>query len=169
MKQGVIDFRVYEDGTEFLGVSKISLPDISFLTQNMSGAGIGGNMEVVLRGIIDSMSMTMDFKQTTDKTIQLAEPRPHNLSLCVAEQVEDMLNAKVSVENVKYVVIATPKTFKIGSIAPASSNDGSGEFAVRYFAMFIGGQRMIEVDPINSICYINGTDYLADVRKALGK
>jgi len=29
--------------------------------------------------------------------------------------------------------------------------------------------RTREVDPLNFICYVDGTDYLADVRKALGK
>lgn len=29
-------------------------------------------------------------------------------------------------------------------------------------------KKVREVDQLNFICYVNGTDYLADVRKALG-
>lgn len=31
------------------------------------------------------------------------------------------------------------------------------------------GKKVLEIEIINFIYYINGTDYLADVRKALGK
>ena len=47
-------------------------------------------------------------------------------------------------------------------------SNGSGEYAVRYWATYIDGKKVREVDQLNFICYVNGTDYLADVRKALG-
>ena len=34
--------------------------------------------------------------------------------------------------------------------------------------MTIEGERMIEIDKLNYIHYVDGVDYLADVRKALG-
>ena len=57
---------------------------------------------------------------------------------------------------------------KGGSVAPAAPSNGSGEYAVRYWATYIDGKKVREVDQLNFICYVNGTDYLADVRKALG-
>lgn len=51
---------------------------------------------------------------------------------------------------------------------PAAPSNGSGEYAVRYWATYIDGKKVREVDQLNFICYVNGTDYLADVRKALG-
>ena len=35
--------------------------------------------------------------------------------------------------------------------------------------MYKDGKKKIELDPMNFICYVNGTDYLKEVRKALGK
>ena len=61
-----------------------------------------------------------------------------------------------------------PKSDKGGSVAPATPSNGSGEYAVRYWATYIDGKKVREVDQLNFICYVNGTDYLADVRKALG-
>ena len=52
---------------------------------------------------------------------------------------------------------------------PATPANGSGEYAVRYWATYLEGKKVRELDPLNFICYINGTDYLAAVRKALGK
>lgn len=50
-----------------------------------------------------------------------------------------------------------------------SANRFATEFAVRYWATYIDGKKVREIDPLNFICLIDGTDYLADVRKALGK
>ena len=35
--------------------------------------------------------------------------------------------------------------------------------------LYINGKKVRELDPLNFICYINGVDYLAGVRAALGK
>ena len=50
--------------------------------------------------------------------------------------------------------------------APMFSNsEGS---VVLNIETYIDGKKVREVDQLNFICYVNGTDYLADVRKALG-
>ena len=38
-----------------------------------------------------------------------------------------------------------------------------------YFATYIDGAKVLEIDILNFIYFVNGVDYLADVRKALGK
>ena len=45
----------------------------------------------------------------------------------------------------------------------------SGEYAVSYYALYLDGKKVVEIDQLNFIYYINGKDYLEDVRKALGK
>ena len=41
----VIGFAVYEDATEYIGISEVTLPEISNITEEISGAGIGGKIE----------------------------------------------------------------------------------------------------------------------------
>ena len=62
-----------------------------------------------------------------------------------------------------------PLKYAPGKVAPASPADSSGEYSISYYALFINGERSIEVDIINFIFFVNGVDYLEDVRKALGK
>ncbi len=38
-----------------------------------------------------------------------------------------------------------------------------------YYATYIDGKKVLEIDILNFIYYVNGVDYLEDVRKALGK
>ncbi len=169
MDQSVINFAVYEDSVEYIGMAKATLPDLTALTQSISGAGIAGNVEAVILGHYDAMSLGLNFRTTSTQAIRLSEPRRHTIDLRVAQQIEDPVAGEISVQNVKHILVVIPKTDKGGSVAPAAPTDGSGEYAVRYWATYIDGKKVREIDPLNSICYFNGTDYLAAVRKALGK
>ena len=135
--ESVINFAVYEDSVEYVGMASVTLPNLAAIVQTLSGAGIAGNR--------------------------------HNIDLRAAQQIEDTVAGEVKVQNIKHILVVIPKTDTGGSIAPAAPTNGSGEYAVRYWATYIDGVRTREVDPLNFICYVDGTDYLADVRKALGK
>ena len=47
--------------------------------------------------------------------------------------------------------------------------DANGEYVVYYFAGYRDGKQLWEVDKRNMKCVIMGKDYMADIRKALGK
>jgi P2 family phage contractile tail tube protein len=167
--ESVINFALYEDSVEFLGQAQVQLPSITLLSQTISGAGIGGNVETVIQGQVDVMNATINFRTLTKESMRLFEPRRHNLELRVAQQNEDNLNGQINIGTVKHVLVVIPKTYNGGNIAPASPSDGSIETSVRYWATYIDGVKTLEVDPFNFIFFMNGVDYLADVRAALGK
>lgn len=169
MDQSVINFDVYEDSIEYVGMAQATLPNLTSLVQSISGAGIAGNVEAVILGHFDAMSLGLSFRTTTAQSIKLSEPRRHNIDLRVAQQEEDPIAGEVVVRAVKHVLVVIPKTETGGTIAPASPMDASGEYAVRYWATFIDGALVREIDPYNFKCKVNGIDYLAPVRKALGK
>lgn len=167
--ESVINFAVYEDSVEYVGMASVTLPNLTSITQTLSGAGIAGNVEVPILGHYDVMSLGLNFRTTTAQSIKLSEPRRHNIDLRAAQQTEDTVAGTVKVQNVKHVLVVVPKTETGGSIAPASPTNGSGEYSVRYWATYIDGVKVREIDPLNYICIVNGVDYLAEVRKALGK
>ena len=137
--------------------------------QTLSGAGIAGNVEVPVLGHYDVMSLTLNFRTTTEHSVRLSEPRRHNIDLRMAQQIEDTVAGEVKVQSIKHVLVVVPKTDTGGTVAPAAPTNGSGEYAVRYWATYIDGAKVREIDPLNFICEVNGVDYLADVRKAIGK
>ena len=55
--QSIINFAVYEDSIEYAGMAKATLPDVTFLTQSISGAGIGGNIDAVILGHLEAMTL----------------------------------------------------------------------------------------------------------------
>ena len=77
--------------------------------------------------------------------------------------------SETEVTSVKHIMRVKPKKTALGKVAAASTADVSGEYATQYYAMYMDGEKVTEVDPLNFICIINGYDYLAEVRKALGK
>lgn len=171
MKQpeAYIDFEVYEDKTNFIGVAKATLPNINFLTQQITGAGIAGNVEAVLIGMVDTMSLGLEFRSATDAAVKLMKPEKHKIELRVAEQYWNTTKREKEIMADKYVCIVMPKTFAPGSVAPASAADASGEYSVYYYAGYKDKKPLWEIDPFNYICKIGNKDYMKPVRKALGK
>lgn len=167
--EGTINYAVYENDKELIGMAEVTLPDLTSITQTISGAGIAGNVEVVYPGNFDAMSMTLNFRTIQSAAIELAEPRRHNIALRAAQQIEDTVTGTISVQAVKHELVVQSKKFGGGKVAPNSPADASGEYVVHYWAMYIDGEKQLEIDPFNFICVINGEDSLADVRTALGK
>ncbi|MGD9567521.1 MAG: phage major tail tube protein [Sedimentibacter sp.] len=167
--ESVINFAVYEDSVEYAGMAQATLPDLTALTQSISGSGIAGNVEAVILGHFEAMTLGLNFRTTTEQAIKLSEPRRHTIDLRVAQQVEDTVAGAVVVQAVKHLFVVVPKKDTGGSIAPAAPTDASGEYAVRYWATYINGVKKREIDPLNFIYFVNGVDYLSDVKRVLGK
>ena len=167
--ESVINFAVYEDSVEYVGMAGVTLPNLAAIVQTLSGAGIAGNVEVPVLGHYDVMSLTLNFRTTTEHSVRLSEPRRHNIDLRMAQQIEDTVAGEVKVQSIKHVLVVVPKTDTGGTVAPAAPTNGSGEYSVRYWATYIDGAKVREIDPLNFICEVNGVDYLADVRMAIGK
>ena len=165
----VIGFAVYEDATEHVGIAEVTLPEISSITEEISGAGMGGKVESVILGAIEAMTTTLNFRTVTRNAVKLHEPRQHNIDLRAAQQQKDTTTGVTEVVRVKHLLTLTPKKLNPGKVATASAAEVSGEYATTYFATYIDGKKMLEIDPLNYIYFVNGKDWLADVRKALGK
>ena len=164
-----INFALYEDAIEYIGLVQVTLPNLSAITQAISGAGIGGNIEAIIVGHIDAMTTILNWRTPTNHSIRLSEPRMHYIDLRAPVQDEDNINGTLETREIKHVMTVLPKTETGGTIAPATPVNGSTEFAVRYWATYIDGIKYREIDPTNLIYYVDGVDYLASVRKAMGK
>lgn len=171
MKQhaAYLNLEVYEDSINMLGIAKVSLPDITFKAATISGAGMSGDIEVPLIGMLENMTTTIDFLSVTSSAVNLMAPRKHQLDLRVAEENWDVENAEAEIQADKYVMVVMPKSIKPGAVTPSTAADTSGEFAVYYYAAYKNGETLWEIDKRNMKCVIGGVDYCAELRKALGK
>ena len=166
--EAYIDFKVFEDSDTLIGVASATLPAIAFLTQTISGAGIGGNVQAILAGMVDAMSLTLNFRSVTGAATNLCTPEKHLIDLRLAEQHWDSTEAQKEVQADKFVMVVVPRTTNPGNIAPASASDASGEYSVYRYEAYKDGKELWCIDPYNGICRILGKDYRAPINKALG-
>ena len=164
-----VNFEVYEDSINFCGIAQVTLPNLTQIAESFSGAGIAGNVEAVARAHFDAMTLGLQFRTTTVEALRLLRPERHTLDLRAARQDEDTEAGRIVIAPVKYIAVVMPKSLNLGNLAPHSRQDLSGEYALRYFAIYVEGALVTELDQLNYKALIDGTDYLASVRSALGK
>lgn len=164
----LINFRVYEDGNNFIGVADAELPSLEAMTETVSGAGIAGEYDSPVIGHYQSMTLTINWRTPTGKLLSLAAPKVHQLDLRGAIQVNDAANGQYRAVPLRVTANCTPKTTETGSLQVGSPTDSSNEFEVTYLKIWYDGREYIEIDKLNFICKIDGVDYLAAVRLALG-
>lgn len=165
----VVAYAIYEDGVEYMGTTEVTLPDLEYLTEEISGAGIAGKVEEVIVGNLSAMTATLNFRSVGKWTAKLLEPKIHNVDLRVAQQVLETKDSTNSVSTVKHVMKIKPKKTALGKVSAVSTSDASGDYSVFYYALYVDGDKVTEIDPMNFICVVNGVDYLQEVRTALGK
>lgn len=165
-----ISFRVYEDSVNEVGMANVTLPDITNISVEIMGSGMMGKVSVPIMGMIENMTMGFKFLSHTDpKTFALfLEQRKHQIELRVAEEYWDVEDADIGMWPNKYVLIARPKSMKSGTVAAASASDSTGELDVYMYSAYRKGEELWYIDKRNMIFRVNGRDYMADVRKALG-
>ena len=163
-----IGYALYENSTEYLGMTQVDLPSLQYIVQTITGAGIAGEFETILIGQMQAMEITLHHTVLTAPAINLSTPKEHNWELREAQQTIDSKSG-LKVTGVKHVFKTWPKQMDGGSLKPNSTSDPTTVASVRYWAEYRDGKKVMELDPLNYICYFNGVDYLEPVRKALGK
>ncbi|WP_198468981.1 phage major tail tube protein [Acetomicrobium sp. S15 = DSM 107314] len=164
----LINFRVYLDGTDLLGVADVDLPNLEGLTDTVRGAGIAGEIDSPALGHYSPMTLGLNWRTVTGPVTQLAAPKAHHLDLRGSIQFYDAGTGEYNTKSLKVVVKAVPKTTNLGKLDVAKSGDVANEFSINYIKVWFDDKESVEIDPFNFIARVNGEDYLASVRRDLG-
>lgn len=65
IENGVTNFAVYEDATEYYGMAEVTLPEITQISEEVKGAGIAGTFDGTFVGHLEAMSLTLNFRSVT--------------------------------------------------------------------------------------------------------
>lgn len=164
----LINFRVYLDGTDLIGIADVTLPTLEAMTETVSGAGIAGEVDSPTLGHYSSMETVLNWRTLEKSNLTLAAPDGVHLDLRGAQQVYDSGAGKYIVRPVKCVVFGVPKSTELGKLEVGNTTDTANTIETNYIKVDIDGETVLEVDKYNSICTIGSNDYLAAVREALG-
>ena len=155
--ENLINFRVYEDGGAFLGISDVTLPKLSAMTQTIKGAGLAGELEAPTRGHYGSCEAELNWR-TIEK----------DLLLRGAGQGYDSESGEYTTRKIKILLRGRPKEADLGKFDVGATTDSKTTLECDYIKIDIDGETKLELDKYNFICNVDGVDYLEDVRDALG-
>ena len=170
MDTGIINFAVYENGSEYLGLANATLPDKVNKKQTVNGAGIAGDVDVPVVGNYDAMSLKLTFTDVNDHTYKICTAGRRIITLNAAHEQYNSTKGEIEIVPHKYVIEALKTGRTNGTVAPASMQGASVDFSVLSLKEYINGELVEDFDPINfKDIDASGTDNLAAVRSALGK
>ena len=164
----LINFRVYKDGTDLIGLADVSMPSFDAVTDTVKGAGLAGEIDSPAIGHFKSMEVQLNWRTVTKDNSFLAKPESVNLDLRGAQQVYDSSTGKYVTSKLKVVIRGVPKKFELGKLDMGASVGSSNTLEVNYIKVSLDGKEVIELDKFNYIYKVDGEDWMADVREALG-
>ena len=164
----LINFRVYNDNQDLLGIADVTMPTISYMTDSVSGAGVAGEVDSPVMGHFQSMTVSMNWRTVNSALTGLVRFRGHALELRGAQQIYDSGTSEWRAQPLKVVLRAMPKSGNLGTLNVGVSAGATTEHEVVYLKVDVDDKTVLEIDKYNFICNIDGTDYLASVKSALG-
>lgn len=164
----LINFRVYADNNDLLGIATVELPELEAMSDTVSGAGIAGEVESPVLGHFGSMTTTFTWRTLEKEAISLSSQKAHAVEIRGSQQVYDAANGEYKTVAVRCALRIVPKTVSLGSFEPGAATDTEQEFEVLYLKLFIAGKSVCEIDKYNYISKFGNEDALASVRRDLG-
>lgn len=168
VRDKLINFEVFSGGVRKLGMADATLPKIKSKTSTLSGAGIGGEIEMPTTGQTESLELEINWRTINEDISELSAMKAHDLELRGANEQYDAGTGEIKTQAVKINVRGLPKEVDLGSFKPADHTDTKTTLELVYIKITIDGTRKVEIDKLNYIYYVNGVDYMESVRKALG-
>lgn len=164
-----IAFRIYNNGNDFLGDATIELPEVSYITDTLNGAGMAGEIESPVVGLTQSFTVKLTFLAATHPYYDINDWTASQLYECYSSmQVSDPTNGLRS--NVPYRInfIGRVKTQSLGTLEQGKKHGNEVELEVTRLEVFLDGEEKLIIDKLNFIYRVNGDDKLASVRSDLG-
>ncbi|MBR1658154.1 MAG: phage major tail tube protein [Synergistaceae bacterium] len=163
-----INFKVYLNGTDLLGVAEGTIPVLEAMTSEVKGAGIAGVVESPVLGHFNSTNFSLTWRTVTDDTLKLFDHVTNDIELFSALQQYDAGLGVYKVVPLQVSIRAITKTSTSGNLAVGDLMDTQTEFEVVRMKIYLDNKERIVMDKYNYIFSIDGVNRLAEVKAALG-
>lgn len=164
-----INYKCYKDGSEdMIGLVEATLPEIEFLTETLSGAGIAGEIESTTLGHTGPLTFSLNFRTITDKNANFFSNKQHSFELKAAIQQTDSSTGKIEVLSLVVSLKGNLKKGSLGKLNVGKIMETNYEFTCEYIKITLDGKTELEIDKLNMIFNDGTEDVLAAVRSAIG-
>lgn len=168
VRDKLINFEVFIAGGRKLGMADVQLPAIEYKTATLSGAGVGGEIEMPTPGQTGSMELEINWRTINDDNAALLAMKAHDLEIRGVNENYDAGTGELIAEAIKVNVRTLPKKGELGSLKPAEHTDTKSTLEIIYLKESINDKRVVEIDKLAYIHFVNGVDYMESIRKGLG-
>ncbi len=162
-------FRIYGTDDKVLkGVATIDLPDITMVTNTVSGGGIAGEIDSPALGQVQSMEVGINWQNLCDDSVKTIKGTVQKFTGYVVRQEYDETDGELNTSGLKIAMRGHCKSFSPGKLEQGTGSDGSSKFELTYLKIYNDSKVIIEIDKLNYKFVTDGEDQLASVRKMLG-
>lgn len=156
------NFNAFVDGQSYFGLCLTgTLPVPKIMTEGHRGAGMDGPVGIDMG--MEAMSASLTFAEhRADLLKQLG--RQARFVMRPAMGSASDFGAVPMIATIGGL-ITTPET---GELKPGANATLKLDMDVRYYRLEIGNEEILEIDLVNAIRKIGGTDQLAEIRRAMG-
>lgn len=162
-------FRVYNEGADnCLGIATVDLPELSNMSQTISGVGIAGEVDAPILGQYSSMEVTLNWRTPNKEAINMGGGAAVALEVRGAIQNWESGGSEYQMDSVRVVIRGRVKSLSLGSFETANTTDTSNTIEATYIKIEVNDTTIREIDKYACIDSINGTNTLAAVQQALG-
>ena len=159
-------YNVYLDGKKLIGVSdEVTLPNFEALTETLSGAGLLGEIDEPLLGHFGASEIEIPFRTLNDNMFKLANMQSAvNLTLRMSTQTINESNMNTDFLPSRVVIKGKNKALTGGKVKQGSGTGSSLKVEILYILIEVNKKPKFELDKLNFVYKVNGTDLLKKVR-----
>lgn len=157
------NFRVYTEGEVLLGVAgEIALPELSGMTEAVSGAGVLGEYNTAAVGHFSDMEIEIPFINYCKGMFDLADfSSDKNLTLRGAMQERNTATGALEPVGLRISVRGNVTGHTMGTLKAATGAKPTVKLSLTYYLIVYDGEEMFELDKVNGIYKVNGKDVLS--------
>ena len=162
------EYNAYLDGTKMIGVAaSVTLPEVNMKTSTVSGVGVNGELDSPTIGQFESMEQEIQFNTLYSSAMDMLSPLSTvNLTLRASQQVYDKQGG-YNFKGLRVVEIGRVKKFNPDKVEKGEAMEATVTLELTYLMIEVDGQQLLEVDKLNGIYKVNGTDMLAGVNSLI--
>lgn len=164
----VNNYSIWLDGNRFIGMATVTLPNLANMTDELKGAGLGGITNMAVAAHYNDWATTLNFHTITKEGCEFMRQDGLKIEARAGIQYMDTGQHKLQIGAWRFVMAILPRGFDLGSLEVGVKENVAIECGVTYIKGVLDGAEIFELDKINLISRVLGTDYAAAIRSAIG-
>lgn len=160
------NYNVYNKGNQWLGITgDVELPELESVTETLEGAGMLGEIDVSAVGHFSSGQLTVPFTTINRNVFEALDfAHPLELQLRASKQNANKASGGCTYTPTRVVVRGMSHTLELGHLTKGKQMETSLEIEYTYIKIEDEGFTVLELDKLNNVFIVNGTDQLAAIR-----